>query len=349
MVLFFYVYTTFREMLVKSEYYFDPFRTTIIILASICIATFLFTFLFINGDKKKRIAISISSVFIICIIYFLLLASDTRDSYILFISIIIFELEVVIFNGMKKYMLLLVVTAIPLLIFLGNILTAKPEKPNPELSLMQISMVIDLPRFLDQIATNKDEKFDSLISKLKSTNDQETNKDYFFSLPHAANKQNIELKKYFRVGEFSNELIITELRNILNSDLNRDSSTFYSRMLVSGADDIKINSYDQSGFNVYLIIDSTRSSNRTVIITTHYIAEAEKSDCCGLMKNGALLIEDKPQNIFKTFGVKNLEEAFLELCLKENTEINNNNLNDERAQCSREIENNKVVKEDIKM
>jgi len=96
------------------------------------------------------------------------------------------------------------------------------------------------------------------------------------------------------------------------------------------------------------LIESTRSSNKTVIITTHYIAEAEKSDCCGLMKHGVLLMEDKPQNIFRTFGVQNLEEAFLELCLKQNAGINKNSLKD-KAQCSHQNVNDKVVKEDIKI
>lgn len=260
MVLFFYFYTTFREMLVKSEYYFDPFRTTIIILASICIATFVFTFLFINGDKKKRIAISISSVFIICIIYFLLPASDTRIQYIAFLSLIIFELETIIFNNMKKYTLLLVLITVLFLIFLGNFLITKVENPDPKLSLMQISLEVDLPQFLDQIASGKDEKFDSLISKLKSIVKQETKKDSFEDLLFAANKQNIDLKKYFNVDGINNEAIIAELRNMLIGNLKQDSATFYSRMLISGSKDIKININNQSNISINLIIDSTRSS-----------------------------------------------------------------------------------------
>jgi len=63
------------------------------------------------------------------------------------------------------------------------------------------------------------------------------------------------------------------------------------------------------------LIDSTRSSNMSVIITTHYIAEAERSNCCGLMINGVLLAEDHPQHILRKFKVQNLEEAFLALCV----------------------------------
>jgi len=97
------------------------------------------------------------------------------------------------------------------------------------------------------------------------------------------------------------------------------------------------------------LIESTRSSNMTVIITTHYIAEAEKSNCCGLMKNGMLLIEDKPQNIFRTLSIQNLEEAFLELSLKENTETNNNNVNVKKPQCSHQMIRKRVVKEEAKI
>ena len=72
------------------------------------------------------------------------------------------------------------------------------------------------------------------------------------------------------------------------------------------------------------LIDSTKSSDMTVIITTHYIAEAEKSNRCGLMNNGTLLAEDSPQNIFRNLGVQNLEEAFFKLCLLKNPIIMKN-------------------------
>ena len=69
------------------------------------------------------------------------------------------------------------------------------------------------------------------------------------------------------------------------------------------------------------LIDSTRSTDMTVIITTHYIAEAEKSNRCGLMSNGKLLAEDSPQNIFRSLEVSNLEEAFYKLCYSESLKV----------------------------
>lgn len=64
------------------------------------------------------------------------------------------------------------------------------------------------------------------------------------------------------------------------------------------------------------LIDVTRVEKASVIITTHYIAEAEKSDRVGLMRAGALLAEDSPKNIISHFGVNSLDEAFYEFCSK---------------------------------
>ncbi|XP_070505528.1 ABC transporter G family member 20-like [Chironomus tepperi] len=90
------------------------------------------------------------------------------------------------------------------------------------------------------------------------------------------------------------------------------------------------------------MINVTRTSNLTIIITTHYIEEAKQADRIGLMRNGVLLAEDSPLNVMNSLNVDNLEEAFLRLCLRkgvsdeveENTEgiiigankINNNGL-----------------------
>lgn len=64
------------------------------------------------------------------------------------------------------------------------------------------------------------------------------------------------------------------------------------------------------------MLDITRTSKLAIIITTHYIDEARQADCVGLMRNGLLLAEDPPVTILNRLGVENLEEAFLQLCLK---------------------------------
>lgn len=60
----------------------------------------------------------------------------------------------------------------------------------------------------------------------------------------------------------------------------------------------------------------TRNSQLSVIITTHYIAEAQKSDRVGLMRNGFLIAEDSPSIIMSHQEATNLDEAFLQICLK---------------------------------
>lgn len=61
--------------------------------------------------------------------------------------------------------------------------------------------------------------------------------------------------------------------------------------------------------------DLTRTSKLAIIITTHYIEEAQKVDRCGLMRNGVLLAEDSPQNICTLTRCEGLGDAFLQLCL----------------------------------
>lgn len=64
------------------------------------------------------------------------------------------------------------------------------------------------------------------------------------------------------------------------------------------------------------MLNTTRSSKMTIIITTHYIEEARQADRCGLMRNGTLLAEDSPLNIMSRLEVDYLEKAFLKLCTK---------------------------------
>jgi len=86
------------------------------------------------------------------------------------------------------------------------------------------------------------------------------------------------------------------------------------------------------------MLDATRTSKLSVIITTHYIAEAEQSDRCGLMRDGVLLAEDSPKNIMTRYEAISLDEAFLNLCLlkKSITETNINSdflyISDEKSE-----------------
>ncbi|KAL5245483.1 hypothetical protein ACI65C_012893 [Semiaphis heraclei] len=57
-----------------------------------------------------------------------------------------------------------------------------------------------------------------------------------------------------------------------------------------------------------------KEQKKTIIITTHYIEEANKSDCVGLMRNGLIVEEGPPQDILVKYGTDTLESAFLMLC-----------------------------------
>ncbi|CAI6347958.1 unnamed protein product [Macrosiphum euphorbiae] len=64
-----------------------------------------------------------------------------------------------------------------------------------------------------------------------------------------------------------------------------------------------------------------KEQKKTIIITTHYIEEANKSDCVGLMRNGLIIEEGPPQDILIKYGTDTLESAFLTLCCNQRTII----------------------------
>lgn len=68
------------------------------------------------------------------------------------------------------------------------------------------------------------------------------------------------------------------------------------------------------------LIDITQKSKITVIITTHYIEEAKTADRVGLMRRGKLLAEDSPKDLLTKFSLSTLEEVFLALCMKPQSE-----------------------------
>ncbi|KAF0762245.1 ABC transporter G family member 23-like [Aphis craccivora] len=72
-----------------------------------------------------------------------------------------------------------------------------------------------------------------------------------------------------------------------------------------------------------------KEHKKTIIITTHYIEEANKSDCVGLMRNGLIIEEGPPQDILVKYGTDTLEAAFLTLCCNQGRiiqKVNNSNI-----------------------
>jgi ABC-2 type transport system ATP-binding protein len=57
----------------------------------------------------------------------------------------------------------------------------------------------------------------------------------------------------------------------------------------------------------------TQERNTTILVTTHYLNEAEWADRVGVMRNGKIMAVDTPQNLLEQTGQQNMENMFFEL------------------------------------
>jgi len=55
----------------------------------------------------------------------------------------------------------------------------------------------------------------------------------------------------------------------------------------------------------------------TILVTTHYMDEAQSCDRVGFVFNGTKLLEGKPNELIKSLGANNLEDVFIDLVEKE--------------------------------
>ena len=55
----------------------------------------------------------------------------------------------------------------------------------------------------------------------------------------------------------------------------------------------------------------------SIVITTHYIEEARQAHRVGMMRFGKLLEEGTPDDLMARYQKPNLEDVFLELCLRD--------------------------------
>ncbi|KAK4878703.1 hypothetical protein RN001_011209 [Aquatica leii] len=69
-------------------------------------------------------------------------------------------------------------------------------------------------------------------------------------------------------------------------------------------------------------LDITKIGNVTIIITTHYIEETAQADVIGLMRGGYLMAESSPEALLKQTKARSLEEAFLNLSIDQNQNLN---------------------------
>jgi ABC-2 type transport system ATP-binding protein len=66
----------------------------------------------------------------------------------------------------------------------------------------------------------------------------------------------------------------------------------------------------RAGFWKYF--NELKSGGKTIVLTTHYMDEAQKCDIVGMMRLGELIAEGTPQSLMEGAGTSNLEDAFLE-------------------------------------
>ena len=90
----------------------------------------------------------------------------------------------------------------------------------------------------------------------------------------------------------------------------------------------------------------TRTTKLSVIITTHYIDEAQKSDTVGLMRSGVLMTEGSPKSIMAQTGAGRLEDAFLEFCNKPKTILKLQDVIETSSTADYEIRKNETVSDE---
>jgi ABC-2 type transport system ATP-binding protein len=57
----------------------------------------------------------------------------------------------------------------------------------------------------------------------------------------------------------------------------------------------------------------TQEQNTTILVTTHYLNEAEWADRVGVMREGKIMAIDTPENLLEQTGQQNMENMFFEL------------------------------------
>lgn len=77
------------------------------------------------------------------------------------------------------------------------------------------------------------------------------------------------------------------------------------------------------------LVEITKKDKVTVLLTTHYIGEAEKATHVGFMRNGVLVAQNSPQKVLEILDVQSLDEAFLNLCKRQNSGTSDCRLIDE--------------------
>ena len=63
--------------------------------------------------------------------------------------------------------------------------------------------------------------------------------------------------------------------------------------------------------------------NVTILLSTHYVEEAKRSNRVGFMRNGLMALEGSPQKILQSYKASDMNEVFLRLCEDQEKNISN--------------------------
>jgi ABC-type multidrug transport system ATPase subunit len=69
---------------------------------------------------------------------------------------------------------------------------------------------------------------------------------------------------------------------------------------------------------------STENHQMSVLVTTHYITEAQFAHRVGFIRNGVILAENSPSRIVESLEVETLDDAFVELCQRDEENLASN-------------------------
>ena len=69
----------------------------------------------------------------------------------------------------------------------------------------------------------------------------------------------------------------------------------------------------QARRNLWDLIKDIRDNGTTVIITTHYMDEAEYCNRVSIMVEGKIIANDAPEELMKTHNATTMDEVFLKL------------------------------------
>ncbi len=132
------------------------------------------------------------------------------------------------------------------------------------------------------------------------------------------------IEKNLRRKKISDLLEYLELGDCVNENVRKLSGGMKRRLLIARAlihepqilflDEPTVALDPQVRRKIWSLIEDLQKKGATIILTTHYIEEAEKlCQRVAILKTGKLIALDTPKNLCEKFAAKNLEEVFIKL------------------------------------